>query len=63
MVVTNVVSVSETSAPDPGPKFFDYGTGGADMAAAESAPVPVSPGQTEIRVDIQVTFEIEQAAG
>lgn len=64
MVVTNVVSVVETSAPDPGPKYFDYGQGGADMAmASESAPVPVSPGQSEIRVDIQVTFEIEQAAG
>lgn len=63
MVVTNVVTISEMSSPDPKAQMFDYGMGGADMAAAESAPVPVSPGQTEVRVDLQITFEIEQAAG
>jgi len=63
MVVTNVVTISETSSPNPQPQMFDYGSGGADMAAAEAAPVPVSPGLTEIRVDVQVTFEMEQAAG
>ena len=65
MVVTNVVTITETSSPDPVAREFDYGSGGAaDMEMAEqAAPVPVSPGQTSIRVDVQVTFEIEQAAG
>jgi uncharacterized protein YggE len=64
MVVTNVVSISETSAPDPVAQQYDMGRGGADMAMAqEAAPVPVSPGQSEIRVDVQVVFEIEAAAG
>ncbi|MDQ3443862.1 MAG: SIMPL domain-containing protein [Chloroflexota bacterium] len=64
MVVTNVVSISETSAPPPMPVDFDLGRGGADMVASEQASVvPVSPGQSEVRVDLQITFEIEQAAG
>lgn len=62
MVVTNVVSIVETSAPDPVARDFDYAPA-ADMAGSESAPVPVSPGQSEIRVDVQINFEIEQAAG
>lgn len=64
MVVTNVVSISETSAPPPMPLQYDLERGGADMAASqEAAAVPVSPGQSEVRVDLQITFEIEQAAG
>lgn len=63
MVVTNVVSISETSAPPPMPLQYDLARGGADMTASEAAAVPVSPGQSEIRVDLQITFEIEQAAG
>lgn len=63
MVVTNVVSISETSSPAPMPVDFDLGRGGADMVASEAAAVPVSPGQSEVRVDLQITFEIEQAAG
>jgi len=64
MVVTNVVSITETSAPPPMPLDYDLGRGGADMVASEAAAaVPVSPGQSEVRVDLQITFEIEQAAG
>jgi uncharacterized protein YggE len=64
MVVTNVISISETSSPDPMAERYDYDMGGADMApAAESAPVPVSPGLAEVRVDVQITFEMEKAAG
>ncbi len=66
MVVTNVVSIVETSAPDPMPLQYDLGRGGADMdmvAAEQASSVPVSPGQSEVRVDLQITFEIEQAAG
>jgi uncharacterized protein YggE len=39
------------------------GMGGADMAAAEYAPVPVSPGSTDISVEVQVTYEINQPNG
>lgn len=63
MVVTNVVSIAETSAPAPMPQQFDLAQGAADAVSAEAARVPVSPGQSEMRVDLQITFEIEQAAG
>ncbi len=63
MVVVNVVSITETSAPTPIAQQYDLARGSADMAAESAAPVPVSPGQAEIRVDLQITFEIEQAAG
>lgn len=61
MVVTNIVSITETSAPPPTPRLYDLGA--AEMDEAGSASVPVSPGQSEIVVDLQITFEIEQAAG
>jgi len=64
MVITNVVSIVETSSPDPMAQDFDFARGSADMAMEESAmPVPISPGQSKVRVDVEITFEIEQAAG
>jgi len=60
--ITGVYSIQETSAPDPQPYEFEQVA--ADMAgSAESNPVPISPGQSEIRVNVQVVFEIEQANG
>jgi uncharacterized protein YggE len=65
MVVVNVVTINETSAPDPASLNYDLGRGGAeaDMAMEQAASVPVSPGQTEIRVEVSIVFEIEAAAG
>jgi uncharacterized protein len=65
MVVVNVVSITETYAPSPKAQDYGMGRGGAmaEDAEAASIPVPVSPGQTEISVGVQVVFEIEQAAG
>lgn len=60
--IIGVYSIQETSAPDPQP--YEYDRAAADMVeSAESNPVPISPGQSEIRVDVQVVFEIEQANG
>jgi uncharacterized protein len=63
-VITRVLSINETSSPMPTPKDYYSGMGGAEMdMAAEAMPVPVSPGQTDITVTVQVIFEIEPANG
>lgn len=64
MVVVNIVSIDETSAPDPVAQQFAYPAGAADMEmSADRAALPISIGQTEVRVDVYVVFEIEAAAG
>jgi uncharacterized protein YggE len=64
MVITNVVSITETASPDPVAQDFDLGRGSDDMAMeSAAAQVPISPGQSEVRVDVEITFEMEQAAG
>jgi uncharacterized protein YggE len=64
VTVIGVISINETWAPQPMAKDYQMagGMGGADMAA-ESAPVPVSPGSTDISVEVQVTYEINQPNG
>ncbi len=55
--IVGVSSIQETSAPPPPPLIYEA----ADMAAsgvAQERAVPISPGQSEIRVDVQVVFEI-----
>lgn len=60
--IVGVYSIVETSAPPPQPYEFEAA---ADVAmasgAAEARQVPINPGQSEIRVDVQVVFEIEPA--
>lgn len=64
VLITGVYSIAETSAPEPVARDQDFEVGTADAAAAsEAQPVPISPGQTEIRVDVQIVFEIERANG
>lgn len=64
VTISGVISISETWAPSPVSRDYDMGgSGGADMAAAESMPVPVSPGSSDISVEIQVTYEITQPNG
>ena len=64
VTIIGVISISETWAPMPMSKDYQMagGMGGADMAA-EYAPVPVSPGSTDISVEVQVTYEINQPNG
>ena len=64
VTIIGVISISETWAPMPASKDYQMagGMGGADMAA-EYAPVPVSPGSSDISVEVQVTYEINQPNG
>ena len=57
--IVGVYSIVETSAPPPQPYEFEAADVAMASGAAEARQVPISPGQSEIRVDIQVVFEIE----
>ncbi|MEJ7839235.1 MAG: SIMPL domain-containing protein [Thermomicrobiales bacterium] len=62
--IIGVVSISESWAPLPEAQRFDIDQGGAaDSMSAEALPVPISPGSTDLSVEIQVIFEIEQING
>ncbi len=63
-VITRVLSIYETSSPGATPvEYYESAAmGGAAMDQA-AAPVPVSPGQAEIVVTVQVVYEIEPANG
>lgn len=64
VLITGVYSIVETSAPDPVAvdQQFDRAAA-ADTGSAEALPVPISPGQSEVRVDVAIVFEIDQANG
>lgn len=65
LLITGVYLITETSAPAPpaqrssqdAPYAVD-----ADMAES-SSPVPISPGSTDVRVDVTVIYIIEQGNG
>lgn len=59
-VVTGVVSIEETSAPQPAPRVMSAEAAPSGGAAKA---VPVSAGTTEVDVDITIVFEIAQPNG
>ncbi|MGI8404820.1 MAG: SIMPL domain-containing protein [Thermomicrobiales bacterium] len=61
LVVTGVVSIQETSAPTP--KSQSYGAESVGAAPSAARQVPVSPGTTELEVDVQIVFEVTPANG
>lgn len=61
--ITGVYSIQETSAPEAPPVPYEAAAVSDSSDRAPSKPVPINPGQSEIRVDVQVVFEIEQANG
>ncbi len=64
VLITGVFSVVETTAPEPAAREQEFDIAASDAAgSAEPLPVPISPGQSEIRVDVDIIFEIEQANG
>lgn len=64
VLITGVYSIVEASAPEPAAREQDFDIAAADAAApSEAQPVPISPGQSEIRVDVEIVFVIEQANG
>jgi uncharacterized protein YggE len=64
VLITGVHSIVETRAPEPVARDQEFDVAAADEAGASAnQPVPISPGQSEIRVDVQIVFEIEQANG
>ncbi len=66
LLITGVYSINELSAPEPkstrmdAPMDVDYE---AASGAAEAMPVPIGPGSTDIRVDVEVVYIIEQGNG
>lgn len=63
VLITGVYSIVETSAPEPAVREQEFDMAAAESAAGDARPVPISPGQSEIRVDVQIVFEIEQGNG
>ena len=66
LLITGVYSINELSAPEPKSTRMDAAMDvdyESASGAAEAMPVPISPGSTEIRVDVQVVYEIEQGNG
>jgi uncharacterized protein len=63
VVVTGVVTIRETSAPAPKSEEYVMSAADAEMARGAAAPVPISVGSTEVRVDLEIVFEIAQANG
>ena len=63
MVVVNIVSIDETYAPDPASMQFDYPVAADAEMSGRGGALPISVGQSEVRVEVQVVFEIEAAAG
>lgn len=63
--VVAIISVDETSSPMPTEQEFAAPTdaGSADMSEERAAPVPVSPGETEIIVTVYTVWQIQPAAG
>lgn len=57
--IVGVYSIQETSAPPPQPYEYEAADVAMASGAAQERAVPISPGQSEIRVDVQVVFEIE----
>lgn len=63
-VITGVFSIQETSAPMPAVQEFDMSDAVmAEASDSASRAVPVSPGQTEIIVMIDVVYTIEPGNG
>lgn len=64
MVIVGVISISENYAPPVSPMDYSFeGAGGASKDMVASSMVPVSPGQSQISVDVSIVFEVELAAG
>lgn len=63
VLITGVYSITETSAPVPKSSEMRMEAPMAADAEESSMPVPISPGSSEIRVDVDVIFTIEQGNG
>lgn len=66
VLITGVYSIVETSAPQPKSEEMAMDASlmaESDAAGAESRTVPISPGSSEIRVDVNVIYTIEQGNG
>ena len=59
VTVGRIVTITEGYGAPPPPVFYDRAAG-MDMAAAESAPVPVQVGTQQIEVQVTIVYELEQ---
>jgi uncharacterized protein YggE len=64
VTISGVISIDETYSPSPVARNYEMGGYGGAMAADSAAKsVPVSPGSSDITVQVQVVFEIIQPNG
>jgi uncharacterized protein YggE len=56
--LVRILSISETSAPPPAPVAFGAGQSGVVAAAPARAVADVAPGEQNITVTVQITYEI-----
>lgn len=66
LLITGVYRIDESRAPDPKAVSMDASADYAMESTAredEANPVPISTGTTEVRVDVQVVYTIEQGNG
>lgn len=62
VIVVGVYSIEEVSSPDATPVQYDMAES-APMGRGGAGPVPVSPGQASVTVQVQVVYEIDQPQG
>jgi uncharacterized protein YggE len=64
LLITGVYSINELSAPEPKSARMEEDAAYSMEAGTDAAmPVPISPGPTDIRVDVQVIYTVEQGNG
>jgi uncharacterized protein YggE len=62
VIVVGVYSIEETAAPQASSVQYDMPMAAGD-AEARASEVPVSPGQTQVTVQVRVVYELDQPQG
>lgn len=63
VVVTGVLSIQETLAPMPKPQDFGAAASAPSDSSGVARQVSISPGSSDLEVDVQIVFEVSAANG
>jgi len=63
VVVTGVLSIQETSAPMPKAQDFGAAASAPSDSSGVARQVSISPGSSDLEVDVQIVFEVSAANG